>query len=128
MASPLESQISKAIYAGFRGKLLEGTLRRSVNAVSGGLDSLGDAAAFGLQDYRLEGFRDAYSAYTRAQAGIPATDSKLVIIARSVAVRPQQGDKIWIDGNWWQIRGTPDTDPATATYTCQGFIVPGDAP
>jgi hypothetical protein len=126
MASLLEGAIAKAIYAGFRGKLLKGTLRR--NAVSGGLDGLGDAAAATPADYPLEGFRDTYSAYTRAAAGIPDTDAKLVILARSVSVRPQQGDRIWLCDAWWQIKGVPETDPATATYSCQGYVVPGSAP
>lgn len=132
MASPLESQIAKAIYAGFRGKLLKGVLRRSLNAVSGGLDALGDAAATGPQDYAIEGFREAYSAYTRANAGIPETDAKIIVLARSVPARPQQGDAIWLykdsEPGWWQVRARPDVDPATATYTMRCFLVPGVAP
>lgn len=132
MASPLESQISRAIYAGFRGKLFKGVLRRQENAVSGGLDTLGDALEASPVDYTLEGFREAYSRFTRASAGIPETDVRILILAQSVSVRPQKGDRIWLFKDpipgWWQVRGPVESDPATATYECQSFQVQGIAP
>lgn len=122
MAGLLDGQISRAIYAGFRGKLLKGKLRRSQNAVSGGLDSLGDPAAASPEDYTLEGFREEYSAFYRSQAGIPTEDVRIIVLARSLSVAPRAGDQVQISGQWYRVRQVR-TDPATATYDLQSFAL-----
>jgi hypothetical protein len=119
----LSGQLAKAIYAGFKGKLLKAQLRREVIAESGGLDALGDPLATSATLYPCEGFVEGYSAFYRAQAGIPETDSKVNLFASSLAARPTKDDKVEIplaSGQWWQLRKV-DTDPATALWVCQAF-------
>jgi hypothetical protein len=118
----LEGQIADAIYAGFKGKLLVGTLWRSVPAISGGLDARGDPEIIDPVSWRCQGFVDGYDAAYRARAGIPETDSKVCIFAQSIpGVRPAKDDKVLFRGEWWQLRSVA-TDPATALWVCQAFI------
>lgn len=127
MPSPLESQIAKAVYAGFRNRLLKATFRRVSAGVSAGLDEHGDAIDFGPVDYTCRAYRESYSAFYRAQAGIPDSDCRIVVLARSLSVTPQVDDMIYLQAQWWQVRAV-DTDPATAIYDLRCFAVEGTAP
>lgn len=115
----LDGQIKAAIANGFRGKLLKGTLRKVTAA---GRSSNGDPTT-APADYACQGFREAYSAFFRAQAGIPDDDVKIVLIAGLCGAAPVSGDKINLSGGWWQVRKV-DIDPAGATYSAQCFGVP----
>jgi len=114
--------IRSQIGLGFSGRLRDGTLRRFSNAASAGLDAKGDPNAPGSTDFTFEGFRDEFSAYAKATAGIPETDSKIVIIAASLATDPQDQDFLFIEGLWWRVRRV-STDPATAAWACQSYVV-----
>lgn len=115
----LDGEIKKAIAAGFKGKLLTGTLRR---VAYGNLDSKGDPAVTSA-DYTFEGFRDNFTAFYAAQAGIPVTDARILIIAGSILVAPKKDDKVLISGEWYQLRRVVEVDPAGATYTMAGFSI-----
>lgn len=119
MASPLESQIAQAVAAGFKGKLLTGTIRRETVQ---SLDDNGDPVVTNT-DYSFEGIRDSFSAYFAATAGIPLTDARILIIAGLTAVVPSKDDKIKIGGGWYQVRRVVEVDPATATYTLAAFAI-----
>lgn len=119
MASPLEGQIAKAIYNGFKGRLLKGTLTRSV--ASGGLDEYGDPVTVTPQSYGCEGIVENFSAFYRAQAGIPDTDVSILILAQSIATVPTKDDTVTFRGATYQIREVLDIDPANATYRLQGY-------
>lgn len=110
----LDSDIADAIADGFDGLLLAGTLRKVTTT---GRDANGDPITT-TADYAVQGFPDDYSAITRLAAGIPATDSKLVLIAGLCAADPDIGDKVQLGGQWWQVLGV-DRDPAGATFECR---------
>lgn len=120
MASLLESKIRKLIGAGFKGKLLKGTLRR---LTSTGLDEKGDETGITTKDYKFEGIRDNFDKRYAQQAGIPETDVRILIIADSIAVVPRAGDKIELRGAWNEVRRVLAIDPADASYTLQAFEV-----
>jgi len=121
MASLLEGQIAKAIYAGFKGKLLTGTLRREIPG--GSNDEHGDPETITVSTYDLQGFADEYSDAFKAQAGIPVADLKVCIFAQSLSVRPAKDDQVRFGSTWYQLRKVA-TDPATALWTCQAFEIP----
>ncbi len=118
----LDGQLASAIYAGFKGKLKTGTLRKMVRSESGGLDAKGDPIAAAPVTYGFEGFTDLYSAFYKAQAGIPASDLKVCIFGKSLpaGIVPGKDDKALISGVWYQLRQV-GVDPAGALYECQAF-------
>lgn len=116
----LDGQISQAIAAGFRGKLLSGTLTK---ITSTGRDGGNGDPTTTTANYPVQGFREAYSAFIRVQAGIPDDDTKITLIAGLCGSAPAIGDKIILSGGTWQVRKVA-IDPAQATYDCQCFGVP----
>lgn len=117
MASFLEGQLRNAIANGFKGKLLVGTLTRMVR---GGVDEYGDPIST-PNEFRVEGFVDQYSDAYKAQAGIPAQDVKIILIAGNSATQPQKEDNISFAGYpTYQVREVK-TDPAKATWELQSF-------
>ena len=128
----LDHDLAKAIYAGFKGKLLKGVLRKMVAPVSGGQDRYGDPIGAEPALLDIEGFDEAYSAMFRAQAGIPDSDVKVNIFAQSIpGVTPSKDDTVKLVragvATWYQIRRV-DRDPATALWTCQSFEIPEPTP
>lgn len=115
----LDGDIADAISAGFDGLLLAGTLRK-VTTVS--RDSVGDPVTT-TADYTVQGLQETYSAIVRKMAGIPETDVKLLLIAGLCGAAPAIGDKVQMNGQWFQVRDV-SIDPAGATYECQSFRVP----
>ena len=119
----LSGQLAKAVYAGFKGKLSKGQLRRAVSAPSGGLDGYGDPISLDDQLFPFEGFDDGYDAAYAKTAGIPESDTKVNIFAASLATRPTKDDKVEIplgSGSWFQVRRV-SSDPATALWVCQSY-------
>ena len=116
----LDGAIAKAIFDGFKGKLLKGTLRRRTAVVAVGLDERGDAISTTTTDYACEGFVDEYSEFFRATAGVPDNESKVAIFAKSLpsGVRPLKDDLVLFGGQWWQLK-TVNVDPATALWECR---------
>jgi hypothetical protein len=121
MSSRLESRIAKQLYRGLKGKMLRGTLRRQVPA---SLDSYGDHTSATINTYAFEGIREDFSAYYKAQAGIPATDVKILVLAQSITVTPQKDDLLQIRDAWYCVRTVLAIDPANATVQLQCFAVP----
>lgn len=115
----LDGQIRDAISAGFKGKLLKGTISRTVPG--GGLDENGDPVSVTTQVYQTEGFVEAFSAFYRAQAGIPDTDVKILLIAGLSETEPTRDDVVTFRGTRYQVRRILDIDPAFATFTLQGY-------
>lgn len=124
----LDGGLAAALYAGFKDKLLKGTLSRESVAASGGLDELGDPLATSPITYACQGFLDAYTVDFAAKAGIPLTDAKVCIFAASLAVRPLVGDLVGMvragATTWHRLSGHIATDPAQALWECQGTEVP----
>lgn len=113
----LDGQIANAIFNGFKGKLLKGTLRKFVVDQTVGLNTKGDPIAVDPVDYTCEGFVDEYSEFFRAQTGIPDTDCKVCIFAKSLpsGVRPLKDDLAQFQSVWYVLRSGA-TDPATALW------------
>jgi hypothetical protein len=122
MSGPLlTGQIAKAIFAGFKGKLLTGTLRQQAAA---GVDAHGDPIPGAVTLNPCEGFTDQYDDAYRARAGIPQTDLIVNVFAQSLAagIQPGKDDKAQFEGQWYQLRAVK-TDPATALWVCQAYKV-----
>lgn len=121
----LDGQIASAIYNGFKGKLLRGTLRKFVVDEAVGLNTKGDPIAVNPVDYTCEGFVDEYSEFFRAQTGIPDTDCKVCIFAKSLSagVRPLKDDLAQFQSMWYQLKSV-STDPAQALWECRASRLP----
>ncbi len=121
MAGLLTGKIADAIFKGFKGKLLTGELRRETpNDI---LDEYGDPTLPTISYFSLEGFVDEFSDMYRVKAGIPDTDLKVNIFAKSApTLTPTKDDKVLMNGVWYQLRKVR-TDPATALWTCQSFRI-----
>jgi hypothetical protein len=126
--SLLDGQIRDAIWAGFKGRLLKGVLRRYIAVNSGGLDDLGDPIdTSDYTEWPIEGFRDEFSRFTRAQAGIPDTDYKICIFGGvQPDLTPKHGDLVRLDrasGSFWsRLNGEKSgikIDPAGALWDCR---------
>ena len=124
MASLLDSAIRNAVAKGFKGKLLVGTLRRETATT---VDASGDDGPAVVETFPFEGIRDLFSAFYAAQAGIPVTDAKVLIIAGSCSTDPRKDDKLLLRGQWMQVRQIMSVDPANATYTLAAFDIPTPA-
>lgn len=70
----------------------------------------------------MEGFVDTYSAFYKAQAGIPESDVKILIIAGSLSITPRKDDQIQFRGVWYKVRKL-GTDPGIATWELQSFQI-----
>jgi hypothetical protein len=124
MPGLLEGKLAEAIFAGFKGLLLTGTLRRETLGTT--LNSHGDATSSTVTTYTVEGFTSRYSDFFRATAGIPETDLKVSIFAESSpGLVPTKDDLVQFKSVWYQLRSV-SIDPAGALYVCQGFVT--DAP
>lgn len=115
----LEGQIRDAIAAGFAGRLLSGTLTRTTPG--GGLDEYGDPVEPTTTQYPCQGFVENFTAYYRAQAGIPDTDVEILLIGGLIDVEPKKDDKVTFRGVTYQIRRILGIDPARASYQLQGY-------
>lgn len=120
----LDGGLADTIFNAFKGRLLVGSLRKSTVPLSGGLNEYGDPVAPSVASYACEGFDENYSDYIRAQAGIPITDVKINIFAKSLSagIEPETDDQVLMNSKWYQIRNVM-RDPATALWTCQSFQI-----
>lgn len=119
MVSLLEGALAKAIYAGFKGKLLKGVLSRTIPG--GTLDSHGDPVAPTTETYSFEGFVENFTMRYRPPAGVPDTDVSVLILAQSLKTVPTKDDRVTIRNITYQLRQQVEQDPANATYRWAGF-------
>jgi hypothetical protein len=124
MTSFLAGSLANAIAAGFRGKLLPGTLTKNTTTSR---DSVGDPVVT-TASYDVQGLVENYDAVMRAKAGIPATDSKITLIAGLCGAAPSIGDQITFNsgvysGQSWRVRDVA-IDPAGATFEAQSYKAP----
>lgn len=122
MVSLLEGKLKATIAKSFKGKLLTGTIR--VKGATA-LDTYGDPVPSTTTDYTFEGIRDYFSALYAANAGIPDTDVKILILLGSVkpVYIPKQGDFVFINAAWHLIRKILSIDPAGASISVQAYEV-----
>jgi hypothetical protein len=122
--SLLEGELRDAVAEALRDELLSGTLRRTERALSAGRDEHGDPTDLVQRSWDVVGFVEGYSEAFRAQAGIPATDVRVNLLAGTLpaTVRPTPDDRVEVGGKTYQLRRV-QTDPATALFDCQAFEV-----
>lgn len=126
MKGLLTGKIADAIFKGFKGKLLKGELRQETPV--GSLDPHGDASDTSIAYFAMEGFTDEFSEFYKKQAGIPESDIKVNIFAKSLAsgVSPTKDDKVNFNTGsgikWYQLRAV-GIDPAEAMFTAPGFEI-----
>lgn len=110
----LDGQIKKAIAAGFKGKLLKGSLVRQVRSST--KDEYGDPVSTTPTTFKFEGLRENWSSFFRTSVGINDTDVGILIIAGSTNTQPQKDDVITLSGKEMVVRKIAEIDPAGATY------------
>lgn len=118
--SLLDTAIRDQVAAAFRGQLLACTLRR---VPSTAVDASGDPVPGAPLTWSFDGIVDTFSAMFAAQAGIPATDVRVLIIAGSLGTVPEQDDQVRVRAEWFQLRRLVERDPANATYVFAGFRI-----
>jgi len=129
MVSLLESQFKARIAKAFKGKLLRGTFRRSVESTQ---DSFGDLATPTVTSFSFEGIRESFSARYKAQSGIPESDVSILILVGSVKpptvfTEADQDQMVFMStpwNEWYKIRRVLEIDPAGASVRLQCYEVP----
>lgn len=87
-----------------------------------GVDTYGDPTTTS-KNYSVQGFHDAYDESYRVRAGIPETDSKIVLVLGLGEIDPQKDDEITLSGyKPFKVRRVK-VDPAKASAECQVFEV-----
>jgi hypothetical protein len=125
MSSILSGPLAKAIYAGFKDRLLVGTHRRETPGTT--LDAYGDPTGSTVATTTVQGFTSSYNEMFRVNSLIPDTDLKVNIFAQSAPdLVPTKDDLVQFAGVWYQIRQVKK-DPATALWTCQSFVTEAPA-
>ncbi len=121
MASLLEGALAKAVYAGFKGKLLKGVLTRSTPG--GTLDSHGDPTGVTVTTFGFEGFVESFSRNFKRPDGIPDGDVSILMFSQSIKTVPTIEDRVALRGVTYQLRKLIEQDPAGATYRFAGYAV-----
>lgn len=89
---------------------------------SGGLDEYGDPVTTPAT-FRVEGFHESYDEKYRAQAGIPITDSKILLILGNGQTDPVKDDVVSLLGyKPYKVRAVK-MDPAKASAELQVFEI-----
>ena len=73
---------------------------------------------YGWVGYPCEGSRANYDAEYASAAGIPRTNVRIEIIARSLEITPATTDRVFIENTWWIVLQV-ETDPATAVWVLE---------
>lgn len=128
MASFLDG-MAGSIYAGFKGQIRTGVIRR-LGAASG-LDGHGRPQGSAPIFHTIEGFDDNYSAFRRASEGIPLTSVRINIFGASIkpSVQPGKDMMVRLDypaangqaaySRWFKLKERVETDPAKALWMCE---------
>lgn len=96
----------------------DGVLRRVIWGESGS----GEPIPVDSSDHAFTGWRENYSTLFAAQSGFPATDVRILVVAKSCDLTPVDDDYLQIGGVWHLIRTIERIDPAGATIACQCLL------
>ncbi|WP_029581944.1 hypothetical protein [Bradyrhizobium sp. URHD0069] len=130
MTSPLEGALRAQVYKGMRGLFLDAVLTRDVIPDSPAYDPADPPAPVPVP-YACKAIVEDYSAGVRAGGLVNATDVNIIILAASLSVEPQAGDRLSVpsQGVSGTIAGPAtsgtssmkavSTDPARATWSCR---------
>lgn len=95
-----------------------------VKEIPGARDAadLTDGQALAEKRYPCRGFIDSYALRQIDGTTVQRGDKKILIIGDTLpaGVIPEPNDRIVAEGITHVIQGTPERDPAIATYVCQG--------
>lgn len=106
------------IGSAFKTLFLDAVLTREIPGTGG--DPF-DPPAPTVTTYGCKGIVEAYSDYFRKNGLVDAKDRKVLILATSLAVKPQAGDRITIQHVTFTLQEV-STDPATAVWECRGSM------
>lgn len=125
MTSLLEGALKAKIARSFKGKLTLGSIRRETATT---VDNLGNDVPSTPSTFTFEGIREDFSAYYKANAGIPDTDVSILVLLGSVkpVTTPVSSDKIYLQApwnKWYQVRKVLSIDPAGASAKLQAYEI-----
>lgn len=123
MTSPLESSLALSIGRGMSGLFLDCTLERDVDAPSSPSPDPWDEGLKTTLTYSCKGIHEEYEVGWIAGGTVSAKDRRVLILASSLEVEPQPGDRITIRGETFTVvppdtggRVAVSTDPAKAVW------------
>lgn len=116
----LDGDLAATIGRALDFMLLDITIRRDGAA---SVNSYGDDVPGTAVTYAARGFEDEYTSAYRAVAGIPSTDTRIMVAANSTTATPKPDDLILYRSQWHRVRAVR-TDPARAMWDLQVFVVP----
>lgn len=120
MTTPLAGSLAKTIGKAFKGLFFDATLARDVPGEPDP-DRPFDPPAPTITTHACKGVVQAYSDYFRKSELVGQSDRKVLILATSLAVKPQAGDRVTIQHITFTLSEV-STDPATAVYECRGSM------
>lgn len=118
MTSPLSGSLANTIYVAFKSLFLDATLTREVVPESPAYDPA-DPPAVVPVNFPCLAMRDRYSVQDKANSDILDNDSKILVLANSLATTPIKDDLITFAGKTYSVISF-DIDPANAVWTIQG--------
>lgn len=123
MTGLLAGGIARIVHSATKGLFLSATLTRKT--IGAGANDWEPGAETAL-DYPCLAIVDGYSDYSVANGIAKASECKVMILARSLTIEPQQGDAINVEsrGRFTVVSdgaGAPavSTDPAKAVWVCR---------
>ena len=122
-------KIATDLFAGFKGKLHKGTLKRVASDPAAGLNEFGDPQDRVTTTWGCEGFVDNSSRGFKGVDQVPEHAVTVCIFGRSLvngSVRPELDDMVQFPkgtGPWYQIKAPARTDPANALWECGAIEV-----
>jgi hypothetical protein len=122
VASPIAG-LSRTIGGALAGVFFDATLYRDT-AAAGTNDWTPGAVT--TTSYPCKALADAWSAYQIAGGMVAASDAKVLILAASISIEPQAGDRVTVRGETYTLvsdggsRPAVMGDPAKALWECRG--------
>jgi len=116
MTSPLSGSLAKTIGSAFKGLFLDAVLTRETPGTGG--DPF-DPPPPVVTTYPCKAIVEGYSDYFKKNGLVDAKDRKVLVLAASLDVTPEPGDRITVQ-NVTFTAVTVATDPATAVFEVQG--------
>lgn len=122
MASPL-SKVAGTIGKAMGGVFYPATLSHDTRA-AGANDWTPGAVT--TTSYVCKALPDTWGAYHLANGLVAATDAKIIVLASTLTIQPQAGDRVTVQGSTYTIvadggsKPAVETDPAQAVWVCRG--------
>ena len=116
MASPLD-KLPRAINSAFRGLLYDAVM--TVDVPRDGSDPA-DPLPPVPTPYSWKAYVEKYSAYYRANSLVEASDRKVIVLARSLAIEPVNGARITVNNITFSIIAYDDGGSNRSVWEIQG--------